>query len=182
MIDAPPPPQGVAVSNDEMRSRLLAASWFLIAYELLKGEIVDRPQELFRQGWAESGPIMDPRYDTEVRSLSKYKFDASLLWLQRQGALSENEVSDAHEVRSYRNRIAHELFGMLMTPDQAIDRSLLEMTATLIARLGRYWARQPLPPFGPVAPPTPDSEIFSSKMFIVGFFAQVAGLTSTKSR
>ena len=69
---------------------------------------------------------------------------------------------------------------MLMTPDQAIDRSILELTASLITRLGRYWAQQPLPPFGPVSPATPDNEIYSSKMFIIGFFAQVAGLIPTK--
>src|SRR5437773_1583793 len=134
-----------SVSNEEMRRRLLAAAWFLVAYELLKSDIVERTKQFFRRGWDKTGPIVDPRYDSDVRALAKHSFDASLTWLERQGALSAAEVSAVQDVRKYRNRVAHNLFGLLMTPNESIDHAVLGETAILIKKLGRYWARQPLP-------------------------------------
>lgn len=174
-------PTGFGISNDEMRGRLLKAAWFLVAYELLKGDVVGRPEQLFRAGFNEAGAILDPRYEVEVRSLAKHPFDASLAWLQHRGALSSGEVEDVKRIREYRNRVAHNLFGLLMNADEPLDLSVLELTASLIAKLGRFWARQPLPGFVPVPADKPDHEVFSSTMLIVGFFAQVAGLTPARN-
>ena len=172
-------PAGYGVSNDEMRGRLLKASWFLVAYELLKGDVIGRPQQLFRTGFKDGKAVLGPQYEVEVRSLAEHPFDASLVWLQKKGALSSAEAEDVQRIREYRNDVAHNLFGLLMSRGEPLDLPLLELTATLIAKLGRFWARQPLPGFDPAPASMPDSEVYSSTMFIIGYFAQVAGLTPT---
>lgn len=168
-----------SISQTELRRRLLAAAWFLLAYELLRGDIVDRLKQLFVTGHTMNGLTYDPAYQNEVLALDpKFVFGASLRWLHSRGALDSNDVQSAFAIRKHRNEVAHQLPGLIIQRDAPTDRRLQEEIARLIAKLGRHWAvtRFSFHGFDPADPETPPEVVYSSTMIIAGMFASIAGI------
>jgi len=54
------------LSADEVSQTLLRAGHFLVAYELLKGEIVEQVHDFFFEGFNEKGRTYSASYDTDV--------------------------------------------------------------------------------------------------------------------
>lgn len=125
----------------EVRRSLIRASLFMAGFELLKGEILDRVQQFYVFGFDENGPSRDAMYETKVRALHKKEFEACLLWLGQQDALSDVELELVRAVRAHRNQLAHELPRFILEPGADIDLPLLSKMRDLIASLGRFWGR-----------------------------------------
>lgn len=96
-----------------VRAKLVTSGLFIVAYETLETAIVDRVVSFYTSGFNEKGFIVDPAYSEKVLSLDpKGKRDAlrsSLVWLEKNDALTKADVEQFVAVKNVRNKIAHEL-------------------------------------------------------------------------
>jgi hypothetical protein len=97
------------LNPEVLRTKLITASMYLTAFELLKDSIIDRVKGFFTIGFDESGTEMSSEYSTEVLSLNKSRLYASLLWLKKQDAINDDDLGSFEAIRTCRNRVAHEL-------------------------------------------------------------------------
>lgn len=75
------------LNPEVLRSRLITASLYIAAFEVLKDSIVDRIRDFFCIGFEEGRDIINPQYQTEVLSRNSSPVHASLAWLQSMGAI-----------------------------------------------------------------------------------------------
>ena len=65
-----------------LRTKLISASIYLAAFEILKDSIIERIETFFTDGFGPQGHILSPEYEIEVKSRHKSKVRASLEWLK----------------------------------------------------------------------------------------------------
>lgn len=105
---------------DELRSGLLLASLYVLAYESFKDGVIDHLRILHFCGIDESGwMINEAEYRRDVLSRDKHPLRASLLWFHEYGAISDEELDTAERLRATRNRLVHELWKLLGTDELA---------------------------------------------------------------
>ena len=127
----------------------------MVAYELLRGSVVDRPRHFFSskivitpEGKLEGTP--DPRYVSEVLALyPKDAFQASCLWLHKMGALTADDLTEIQSIRDHRNELAHELPSFIAEADRALDLRRLERIRFLVGKIERWWIREIEVPLDP---------------------------------
>lgn len=129
------------LSPQQVTGNLLSASLFLVAYELLKVEVIGKTRDFFLEGSDESGMKYSPRYASDVVALSRDRYRASCLWLARLGAISDADVDVAQRIRVHRHEVAHELPRLLIDPEAKIDLPLFSDAQRLLTALGRFWGR-----------------------------------------
>lgn len=159
---------------DVVSDNLMTASLFLMTYELLKGEIIDKTREFFFEGINENEKKYSPQYASDVVSLHKDRFHASCLWLVRSGALSETDAEIAQNIRQHRNLVAHELPLLLFDPSAKIDSHLFAEAQRLLVVLGRFWGRIAIdinPDFD--GKEVSDDEIQSGAMVLMGSILEI---------
>lgn len=131
----------VKLSPTGITANLLQAAMFLVAYELLRGAIIDNTKSFFSSGFNQGELTYSAKYKTDVLDLDAHPYRASCLWLQNQEAFTDVDVEMAMAIRDHRNNIAHELPRILIDPDASVDFSLFAEANRLIAVLGRFWGR-----------------------------------------
>ena len=129
------------LSPQEVTGNLLWASLFLVAYELLKIDILEKTRGFFLEGFDETGMKYSSRYATDVVALDHDRFRASCLWLARMGALTDADVDVAQRIRDHRHTVAHDLPRLLIDPETKIDFQLFFEAHRLLTALGRFWGR-----------------------------------------
>lgn len=129
------------LAPEEVTANLMQASLFLVAYELLKGEIVEKTKSFFVDGFLEGANTYSPQYQTDVLSLHPNRFRASCLWLSKMGVLNDADVDMACAIREHRHKVAHELPNILIDPDTTINTHLITEAHRLISLIGRFWGR-----------------------------------------
>ena len=92
-----------------LRTKLITASMYLTAFELLKDGIIDRVKGFYITGFDENETEVSTTYNTEVLSLNKSHLYASLLWLKRQGVIDDDDLAAFESIKNCRNAVAHEL-------------------------------------------------------------------------
>jgi hypothetical protein len=127
------------LSTGQISGNLVAAGLFLVAYELLRAEVIDKTRAFFFAGGDQSGLKVSPRYATDVVALDKNRFRASCLWLASRGALSPEDVEVAWAIRERRHAVAHELPRYVIDPDASIDVTLFGQANRLLTALGSFW-------------------------------------------
>ena len=150
-----------------LRTNLLLSSLYLTSYEILKVAIIEGVKDFF----IDQTPItdddekellksVDPKlverfresYEKEVSEYEKeigISIDdrdklgliPSCKWLQRQDALSEEEVDEIRLIRDHRNEIAHELPGLLVGEGFDIELEHFQRIRALIHKIDVFWAR-----------------------------------------
>jgi hypothetical protein len=127
---------------DAIRANLVRAGLFLTGWEMLKSEIEKKVQGFFWEGFDSRGQRYSKSYQTDVLSRHESRFQASLLWLVEQDAVTEAKATRIREMREHRNEIAHELRTVLIDPEHAgVDLALLREMRDIIAALGVFWGR-----------------------------------------
>lgn len=104
-----------------LRPWLAAVGLYIAAYEILTDAIVERPRSFFAEGITASGVEVGDEYKKEVGSLNASPVYASLAWLQRQGAVSGQDIVDFERIKACRNRLAHELAKLLESEGRPSD-------------------------------------------------------------
>lgn len=97
------------LSPEVLRTKLITASMFLAAFELLKDSIINRVEGFYTIGFDESGVEVSSGYSMEVLALNKSRLYASILWLKKQDAINEDDLVAFEGLRVCRNNVAHEL-------------------------------------------------------------------------
>lgn len=122
-----------------MQEKLISASLYVTAFELLKESIIGRIRSFYMIGFDDNGILIDDKYETKVLSRNKNPLQASLDWL------AENEVIDAADresferIRTTRNLLAHELPAMVMGgKDYHHDERFQELVA-LLKKIEVWW-------------------------------------------
>lgn len=100
---------GEFLNPEVLRAKLVTASMYLTAFELLKDSIINRVEGFYTIGFDEGGTEVSSAYSTEVLALNKSRLYASLLWLKKQDAINDDDLSAFETIKTCRNGVAHEL-------------------------------------------------------------------------
>jgi len=90
-----------------LRNKLISASLYLAAFEMLKDSIIGRLGSFYTRGYDKNGDRIDLRYEREVLSRNRRTLYASLLWLTECGAVDRNDRGTFEKLKDCRNQIAH---------------------------------------------------------------------------
>jgi hypothetical protein len=154
-------------SAEILRTNLLLASLYLTSYEILKIAVIEGVKDFFvyqepisDDDEKEMLKSLDPslverfresyqeevnEYETEV-GINIYDRDRlglfpSCKWLQKQGALSEEEVEEIRQIRDHRNEIAHELPELLVGEGFDIQLEPFQRIRKLLHKVDVFWVR-----------------------------------------
>ena len=171
---------GEKLHPTQVSATLIGAGLFLVAYELLKAEVIGKIREFFISGVDAKGFTYSGRYATEVLRLDRDRFKASCLWLSRQGVFTDSDVDTAAEIREHRHAIAHEMSKFLIDPDASVDVRLLSEARRLITLLGRFWGRIAIAGDEQFdGQEIPDEEIESGSMLLMAHILSIVGTNDT---
>jgi hypothetical protein len=130
------------LSPEALQQSLQRAGVFLVAYELVKSEIVDKVRGFFIPNdmgvaWKKERAR---EYDDSVLSKDRSSvYRASCGWLADNGALDARRIEILESVYQHRNEVAHELAKYLVDPDFEIRMDLLTEAVGCIRSLGQFW-------------------------------------------
>ena len=105
---------------ENLKGNLMFSSLYIASFEALKDYVVDEVKSFFCNGFMDGKDIIDPKYNTDVKSKDKSVVKASLLWFREMEAIDDNDLSLFDELRQYRNKLSHELITLLFEglPDE----------------------------------------------------------------
>jgi hypothetical protein len=154
---------------------LIRASLFLIAWEILKSSIVDKPLGFFATALNGGKRQPSTRYKEAVLSLHKDVLMASCLWFKSMEALTDDDIRKLQEAREYRNQIAHNLLEFLGSFDKEIEDKQLELVQVLLVKVDRWWVREIEIPTNPDfdGQDIRDEEISSGNMLMLAMIFDV---------
>jgi len=131
------------LNPDMVRGKFISAGLFLVAHETLIDSIKRHPLGFFADNFTRDGPKPSPEYAREVLALDpKGKADAfrgSVAWLRKCDVIDAKDEALIRKVTDQRNRIAHELSGMMagQVPPDYLD-SFGPLVA-LISKIEKWW-------------------------------------------
>ncbi len=122
-----------------MQEKLVSASLYIAAYDLLKESIVGRIRSFYMVGFDESGEIVDEKYEKTVAARRKSILYASLDWLRENGVINESDCQAFERIRKTRNLLAHELLA-IVTADKDCDHiERFEELVFLLKKIEVWW-------------------------------------------
>ncbi len=122
-----------------LRGRLISASLYLAAFEMLKTSIVGRLRGFYTFHFDEAGGHPDPKYDQEVLSRNRSPVYASLSWLLERAAIAQADIDLFEKLKDCRNRIAHEM-AQVALPGGTLDHvTLFPDLVGLLRKIETWW-------------------------------------------
>ncbi|HKZ52105.1 MAG TPA: hypothetical protein VJ085_02370 [Candidatus Acidoferrales bacterium] len=123
-----------------LRTRLISASLFLAAFEILKDAVIGRIRNFFCLGFDEQhGPLTNPEYESDVLSRNKSPVYASLLWLQENRVIDAQDLARFEKLKESRNRIAHEMTEFLQGKGPPQHATLFPEIVYLLRKIEVWW-------------------------------------------
>lgn len=126
------------LSPGVLRDKLIKASLFITAYEILKESIVSRVKDFYGVGYDVRGSNTKKEYQDEVLSRGKGTLYPSLHWLQEHEAIDESDLATFEQLRGTRNTLAHQLHS-LATGSLEIDTEPMFKALTALLRKIEVW-------------------------------------------
>jgi len=125
-------------TEEELTRALTYAGFVLVAFELVKGMIVN-PIKAFYQDTTFGEGMPFKSYEEDVLSRHKNQFEACLLYLRDfMEAIDSEDVLTIQALRKHRNDLAHDLPNMLGNIDVEDHLPLLEKTDKALFKLSNY--------------------------------------------
>jgi len=122
-----------------LKQNIITASVYLMAFEMLKSSIEEKIRNFFIEGFDENGVTAGLDYKNEVLSLNRSRVYASLKWLEKQGAIDEDDLNSFEMVKKHRNDLAHELFKFVSEGlDFDVSKSFDEMVR-ILRKIEIWW-------------------------------------------
>ena len=137
------------LNPDAIKSNLVLSALYLVAYELLKDAIIDNIRAFFSFEYRDGKAIPDKQYKDEVTRVHKDTLYASCLWLQRNGAITENEVEEIQNIRKHRNQVAHELARLLFDANLNLNVGYFLRIRELLGKIEVWWVKNVEIPVNP---------------------------------
>lgn len=131
------------LNPDVFKSNLILTSVFIAYFENTQDFIIDQPRNFFSYEYdSEKGFIISDDYKNKVLSLSpKNPLNASLFWFKSLNCIDNNDIEIYHELRKYRNKLAHELTKILF--DEGFDKEVydnkLNKLFNLRIKIEKWW-------------------------------------------
>ena len=131
------------LNPEVIRNTFVSAGLFLVAHEMLLDSIKRHPLDFFANRWTQEGPEESEKYRKEVLGLDPKGANdpvrGSIAWLRRMGALDAGDELAIKRVTDERNRLAHELSGMIHGTK---PRNFVEHYPTLVglvSKVEKWW-------------------------------------------
>lgn len=122
-----------------VRPRLLKASVYIAAFEVLKDCIVRRLRKSFSPR-VNSEDVVSPEYNSEVLSRNSSRVYASLDWLASRGAIDSADLVTFERVKACRNLLAHELHDMLTLKELPVTfETCFKDMVDLLQKIECWW-------------------------------------------
>lgn len=118
---------------DRLNQQLVAASLYLVGFELLDFSLVTRIRDFLTLG---GGPESLWR-DELLKFSGENDRERSARWLVTMGAIDEAEAGEIRALVDHRNEIAHELVAVLMERSVRIDH--LDRIRALVEKIELWW-------------------------------------------
>src|SRR5579863_9847634 len=112
------------LNPESLRGKLISASLYLAAFEMLKTTIVERLRDFYTFHFDDAGGHPDPKYDQEVLKRNRSPVYASLSWLLERRAIEQADIDLFETLKDCRNRIAHGMARVAL-PDGTLDHLTL---------------------------------------------------------
>lgn len=122
-----------------LRGRIVSASMFLIAHEILIESIVGRIKGFFTDGFDENGSIISYEYSKEVLILNKSPVYASLAWLKSRDVISDVDLEKFEKIKIVRNSLAHELSELVTTGETFNHEETFQEVVMLLRKIEVWW-------------------------------------------
>ena len=122
-----------------MQEKLISASLYVTAFELLKESIIGRIRSFYMVGFDADGDVIDEKYDTAVLSRNKNPLLASLDWLSENEVVDENDHQAFERIRTTRNLLAHELPAMVMGGKDFHHIERFQELVALLKKIEVWW-------------------------------------------
>ncbi len=122
-----------------LRPKLISASLYLTAFEMLKQSIIQRIRDFFTLGFNEEGDILDPSYQQKVLSRNKSPLYASLSWLRENEAIEQSDVNTFEELKACRNKLAHEMPNLAFNASELKHIELFPKLVALLNKIETWW-------------------------------------------
>jgi hypothetical protein len=122
-----------------MQERLISASLYVTAFELLKESIVGRLRSFYMVGFDIEGDIIDEKYETSVLSRNKSPLYASLDWLIENGVIDKSDLQSFDRIKTARNSLAHELPSLVMGGADIKHTERFQELVTLLRKIEVWW-------------------------------------------
>jgi len=129
------------LAPEKVQHNLVRASLLILAFELLKDDIVNGVKSFFLIGMDNGKDIYSDDYENEVLPLSKYRFEASCKWLESMSVLTDDDISELQKIREHRNEIAHDLASFIAMPEKQINIKMIERIKHFLEIVGKFWVR-----------------------------------------
>jgi hypothetical protein len=97
-----------------MQQKLISASLYITAFEILKESIIGRIRSFYIVGFDTDGEIISEEYKTKVLTRNKSVLYASLDWLSERDIIVASDLAALERIKATRNSLAHELPSMVM--------------------------------------------------------------------
>ena len=121
------------------RERLISASLYIAAFEILKQSICDRIRDFYCFGFGVSGDLVDPKYQSEVLSRDRSRLYASLSWLQENDVLHAPDIESFERIKAARNALAHNLQGLVLGELPPSHVQIFPELVELIRKVETWW-------------------------------------------
>lgn len=122
-----------------MQEKLISASLYVTAFELLKESIIGRIRSFYMVGFDADGDVIDEKYETVVLSKNKSPLLASLGWLSENDVIDENDRHAFERIRNTRNLLAHELPAMVMGGKDFHHVERFQELVALLKKVEVWW-------------------------------------------
>lgn len=122
-----------------MQEKLISASLYVTAFELLKESIIGHIRSFYMVGLGVDGDVIDEEYRTAVLSRNKKLVYASLDWLSENDVIDENDFQAFERIRKTRNLLAHELPSMVMGGKDFQHIERFQELVALLRKIEVWW-------------------------------------------
>lgn len=121
------------------REKLISASLYITAFELLKDSIIDRIRSFYADTYNQNGPIVGPEYQEKVLSRSKSVLYASLNWLLENDAINKQDIQLFESIKATRNSIAHGLHTLVIGDADFKHIERFQELVALLRKIEIWW-------------------------------------------
>lgn len=119
--------------------RLVTASLYMTAYEILKESIIGRIKDFYCTGFDSSSLTYSPTYQEDVLSLNKHPLFASLQWLQNCEVITQEDWNVFKKLMELRNILAHELSTVIFTGKDLSIPIRMQEALDLLKKIEVWW-------------------------------------------
>jgi hypothetical protein len=129
------------LNPDTVYYNFMLSSLYITSYDLLKNSIISQIETFYLNEFDQNGFIVDKKYKTDVLDLdpNKNKLQASILWLEKNNAISEEDTIKFKKIRDQRNELAHKTLEILTDSEKEIDTNLLLEIKYLLKKIDQWF-------------------------------------------